>query len=261
MKKFGYRFAAIIMAITSINCFAGCSSTGTNETTEHTDEPEVPAHTHQYVSEVIAPTCQEQGYTLHTCSCGDEYKDNYTPVVNHTGIGNCSSCGLDFYEAFQNFMVESGELTDEDYSDYFTEQCYWFDYIIDEEISTDLVSYDIVFLPTTNMIIAKMTVTSIGGDFSTGIMMEQLETELAFEDAKGEYPWDYAINGNYVGGILNAISGNLSYSDSVFGDNTTAVVQQAVPNLLHILNVIDRIFTEHNLNFSMENFGFHDYQE
>ena len=43
----------------------------------------LPLTAHNYVSQVIAPTENAQGYTLHTCSaCGNSYKDNYTdPIV------------------------------------------------------------------------------------------------------------------------------------------------------------------------------------
>lgn len=34
---------------------------------------------HHYKEEIIAPTTEEEGYTLHTCKdCGDSYKDSYT---------------------------------------------------------------------------------------------------------------------------------------------------------------------------------------
>lgn len=37
---------------------------------------------HNYISKVIAPTENSQGYTLHTCSvCGNNYKDNYTAQI------------------------------------------------------------------------------------------------------------------------------------------------------------------------------------
>ena len=40
---------------------------------------------HVYTSVVTAPTCEEQGYTTHTCSeCGDTYKDSYTDALGHT---------------------------------------------------------------------------------------------------------------------------------------------------------------------------------
>lgn len=40
---------------------------------------------HNYTESIIAPTCTEDGYTLHTCTlCNDEYKDNYVTKPGHT---------------------------------------------------------------------------------------------------------------------------------------------------------------------------------
>ena len=41
-------------------------------------------HTHRYTSTVTNPTCTEQGYTTHTCSCGDWYRDNFTNALGHS---------------------------------------------------------------------------------------------------------------------------------------------------------------------------------
>ena len=70
----------IIIASILIACFAfsGCKK-----------------HTHVYTETTVFPTCSEQGYTLHTCSCGESYKDNYQKPKSHTfdKYGICSACG------------------------------------------------------------------------------------------------------------------------------------------------------------------------
>ena len=43
-------------------------------------------HHHVYTIAVTAPTCTEQGYTTHTCVCGDSYKDTYTAALGHNYI-------------------------------------------------------------------------------------------------------------------------------------------------------------------------------
>ena len=44
----------------------------------------VKATGHSYTTKVIASTCTEKGYTLHTCSkCGNSYTDNYTNPTGH----------------------------------------------------------------------------------------------------------------------------------------------------------------------------------
>ncbi|MBQ7315122.1 MAG: hypothetical protein IJW83_03860, partial [Clostridia bacterium] len=45
--------------------------------------PALSAHEHSYTSSVVAPTCTEDGYTLHTCTCGDSYTDTETPALDH----------------------------------------------------------------------------------------------------------------------------------------------------------------------------------
>ena len=41
-------------------------------------------HTHEYETKVIAPTCEDDGYTLHTCKeCDDSYQDEKVPALGH----------------------------------------------------------------------------------------------------------------------------------------------------------------------------------
>ncbi|MBQ8428154.1 MAG: hypothetical protein IJX18_02745, partial [Clostridia bacterium] len=40
-------------------------------------------HTHAYTDAVTAPTCTEDGYTTHTCECGDSYVDTYVDELGH----------------------------------------------------------------------------------------------------------------------------------------------------------------------------------
>jgi len=40
-------------------------------------------HVHEYESVVTDPTCEESGYTTHTCSCGDSYIDSYVDALGH----------------------------------------------------------------------------------------------------------------------------------------------------------------------------------
>ena len=56
---------------------------------------------HDYVqTDVVAPTCTEQGYTTHTCYCGDVYTDSYVDALGHTEVideavaPTCTATGL-----------------------------------------------------------------------------------------------------------------------------------------------------------------------
>jgi hypothetical protein len=50
---------------------------------------------HSYTTVITAPTCIEQGYTTYTCSCGDNYVDDYVNATGHAdndGDGYCDAC-------------------------------------------------------------------------------------------------------------------------------------------------------------------------
>lgn len=42
-----------------------------------------PLHEHKYEDEVVPASCIAKGYTVHRCSCGYEYKDNFTGLAEH----------------------------------------------------------------------------------------------------------------------------------------------------------------------------------
>ena len=62
-------------------------------------------HTHSYTTKVVQGTCQTQGYTLHTCECGDSYQDEFTGYGDHVGgeatcefKAECELCGEPYGE-------------------------------------------------------------------------------------------------------------------------------------------------------------------
>ena len=61
------------------------------ETTAPATQPTTPAateppHQHEYTTTVVAPTCDDKGYTKHTCACGNSYNDNYTAALGHNFV-------------------------------------------------------------------------------------------------------------------------------------------------------------------------------
>lgn len=55
-------------------------------TEEPTEEPtEAPTeHVHSYSTATVSATCTDKGYKMHTCSCGDTYRDSYTDALGHS---------------------------------------------------------------------------------------------------------------------------------------------------------------------------------
>jgi hypothetical protein len=61
-------------------------------------------HEHDYKAVVTAPTCTEQGYTTHTCVCGDSYRDSYTNALGHDSVDHeakAATCTEIGWEAYQ----------------------------------------------------------------------------------------------------------------------------------------------------------------
>ncbi len=54
-----------------------------SDTSSGSGNPSQTAHTHNYKTTVVKPTCTENGYTLHKCSCGDSYTDSEIPATGH----------------------------------------------------------------------------------------------------------------------------------------------------------------------------------
>lgn len=77
----------------------------------YTDEPDTDEH--DYFSIVYDPTCEEEGYTLHTCSiCGDTYTTDHVDALGHSytatvyaptctedgiTVNTCANCGDTYY--------------------------------------------------------------------------------------------------------------------------------------------------------------------
>lgn len=57
---------------------SGGSSSGSSSSSSSTS-----SHSHSYSSKTIKATCTSGGYTVHTCSCGASYTDNYTSATGH----------------------------------------------------------------------------------------------------------------------------------------------------------------------------------
>lgn len=67
-----------VPTVESTEVATGATPSGSNA--EATDAE----HIHKYVDNVIAATCTEDGYILHTCACGDSYTDSNISATGHS---------------------------------------------------------------------------------------------------------------------------------------------------------------------------------
>ena len=77
-------------------------------------------HTHNYTETVTSPTCTEQGFTTHTCSCGDSYVDTYVDALGHNFVdyvsnndATCVENGTETATCSREKCNESDTRTDE----------------------------------------------------------------------------------------------------------------------------------------------------
>lgn len=79
------------------------------------DKEDTPQHTHKYSDKVVAPTCENGGYTVHTCDCGHSYSDKETKATGHSytekvvapttsakgyTLHTCSKCGTSYKDSY-----------------------------------------------------------------------------------------------------------------------------------------------------------------
>ena len=111
MKRFGLFVFILVLCLSLCACVEkpttapstqAATSTETGAATEDdllTDDF-VEEHVHKYTKTVIDPDCANDGYTLHTCDCGDTYTSDVVAAAGHTWLDatctepmSCAICG------------------------------------------------------------------------------------------------------------------------------------------------------------------------
>ena len=72
-------FATLFMGSMLALGLSACGETGVNSSSS-----EDSAHEHAYTATVTDPTCTEDGFTTHTCECGESYVDTYVDALGHS---------------------------------------------------------------------------------------------------------------------------------------------------------------------------------
>ena len=92
-----FRFLLLVLAAVFL---AGCSPV------EATPAPQSTVHVHNYGQTVVAPTYTSDGYTIHKCACGDEYKDTPTKMPTEV-VSNLAQ--KDYLQPFESFSRKRAE--------------------------------------------------------------------------------------------------------------------------------------------------------
>ena len=82
MKKIILGLATILSLLST--GFIGCVFlTDSISGNSNGGETIVPQHTHTYSVSVVEPTCESEGYTLYSCSCGNSHREDVVPSLGH----------------------------------------------------------------------------------------------------------------------------------------------------------------------------------
>ncbi len=90
MKKITDKLLALLLVCVLLVSLAACQNSGDSASVpspgtigSSSSGTSLPNHQHVYAGEVIPPTCTEDGYTLHICTCGDGYTDTQVTATGH----------------------------------------------------------------------------------------------------------------------------------------------------------------------------------
>lgn len=76
-------------------------------------------HTHSHsAANTVSASCDNQGYTIYKCSCGDSYKDNYTGALGH----NYSSTVVEPTKESQGYTQHTCSRCGNSYKDNYTDK-------------------------------------------------------------------------------------------------------------------------------------------
>jgi len=178
-------------------------------------------------SEVIAPTCFSEGYTLHTCvDCGKEYRDNFVPALEHeyeavvteptcTEMGyttyTCAICG-DSYVAdytlpvdheFVEVVIEP-TCTEAGYTIYMCECGYE---VIGDVVDPIAHSYTVnVIAPTCDTFGFTEHICTVCGDYYVSDYTAPYCPSAQFTDVALDAWYHEAVDYVLVAGLMNGMS-------------------------------------------------------
>ena len=106
------RILSLLLTLTAVCSLGlvGCSnSKGDSNVAE--------GHVHTYTESIVKPTCIDKGYTLHSCYCGDFYREDFVDALGHdfsdytiTKYASCGKAGEKTATCSRCFYVDKIEI-------------------------------------------------------------------------------------------------------------------------------------------------------
>ena len=181
---------------------------------------EAKVHTHNYAQTVTTPpTCTDQGFTTHTCACGDSYRDSFVGSKGHSYTHTVTkpTCTQRGYTTHSCSCGDS-------YVDTYTKAT-GHSYNAENQCACGDVKLGVLTQPTTRTVVAgktiKYTVKASGESLSyqwqsstDGKTWKNCSSSSATK-ATFSFTSKTSHNGNYYRCVITDMQGNKVYTDSV----------------------------------------------
>ena len=76
------KYNKILLLFVTLFALSGCGFINNSSSSSDSTTPEH-SHNYNYKTTTIEPTCEEDGYTIYECDCGDTYTSDYVPSTGH----------------------------------------------------------------------------------------------------------------------------------------------------------------------------------
>lgn len=208
--------AVTLISILSLGCVVGCSA-------------KLSTHEHKYDNMVVVkPTCSEQGYTKHSCECGESYMDSFTDVIDHSGSFVCQYCQKTFVSMWKNMCEQKGENN-----------------------MIPVTGSDFYAMLTTNSDF-EILIT-----FGQEILTSMSSMTVAYSEIDNKWLYVYFLGDYSIGGKFDTVpsyASSLPYDYCQFKDVSTArgAAFEAFTNLVNLTN---RQLESFDMRFNLRNLG------
>ena len=90
VRRFMKKIISVLLIIATVFTLPACGVNSESGATQPATQPEttkpstpVETHEHSYTTQVVAPTCTDDGYTVYLCSCEDSYVSDKVAATGH----------------------------------------------------------------------------------------------------------------------------------------------------------------------------------
>ncbi len=202
---------------------------------------------HKYETIIVDATCANEGFDIHICSlCGDSYKDNIMePTKKHVGVGECASCGLDFYDDVVAYIKKNGTYSNSTNSYVILdENVYPYSCLWSYDINTSRLAVSFTKKTTDSVTFFIVYYNNANGVYRWGMHFEITYANQSFQ-----------MEGVYDARTIFRDTDHISYAATTFPDYLVLEAQELAADCCYLNVLFFRILLE-EANSDIMNWGY-----